>query len=70
MNIFAHIMYVEDPIYPESCWQTLGRDLLVYPRYLYLYCKELLKTLAANGLEEPWNFQELLTESVGPVHFS
>ena len=56
MNIFAHIAYIEDPIYPESCWQTLGRDLLVYPRYLYLYCKELLKTLAANGLEEPWNF--------------
>jgi len=26
-------------------------------------------TLAARGLEEPRNFQELLTESVGPVHF-
>ena len=23
----------------------------------------------ARGLEESWNFQELLTESVGPVHF-
>ena len=29
-----------------------------------------MKTLAARGLEEPWNFQELLTESVGRVHFS
>ena len=27
-------------------------------------------TLAARGLEEPQNSQELLTESVGPVHFS
>ena len=27
-------------------------------------------TLAARGLEEPQNFQELLTESVGRVHFS
>jgi hypothetical protein len=27
-------------------------------------------TLAARGLEEPRNSQELLTESVGPVHFS
>ena len=30
----------------------------------------LNKTLAALGLEEPQNFQELLTESVGHVHFS
>ena len=27
-------------------------------------------TLAARGLEEPRNFQESLTKSVGPVHFS
>ena len=27
-------------------------------------------TINAHGLEEPWNFQELLTKSVGPVHFS
>jgi hypothetical protein len=25
--------------------------------------------LAARGLEEQQNFEELLTESVGPVHF-
>ncbi len=25
--------------------------------------------LAARGLEDPRNIQELLTESVGPVHF-
>ena len=36
----------------------------------------LLQTLAARGLEEPWNSQELLTESVdltkfvGPLPFS
>ena len=28
------------------------------------------ETLAACGLEEPRNFQELLNKSVGPVHFS
>jgi hypothetical protein len=28
------------------------------------------KTLAARGLEEQRNFEELLTESVGRVHFS
>ena len=28
------------------------------------------QTLAVRGLEEPWNFQESFTESVGPVHFS
>ncbi len=28
------------------------------------------KTLAARGLEERRNFEELLTESVGRVHFS
>jgi len=28
------------------------------------------KTLAARGLEEPRNSEELLTESVGAVHFS
>ena len=29
-----------------------------------------IKTLAARGLEERRNFKELLTESVGRVHFS
>jgi hypothetical protein len=30
----------------------------------------LTRTLAARGMEDPRNFQELLTKSVGPVHFS
>ncbi len=29
---------------------------------------DLLSTLAARGLEEPRNYQELLIESVGPVY--
>ena len=36
------------------------------------YCtiRSHTNTLVARGLEELWNFEELLTKSVGHVHFS
>ena len=43
------------------------RMVFFFRRFLYL---GFLFTLAARGLEEPLNFQELLTKSVGRVHFS
>ena len=36
----------------------------------FFYSDRGVATLAARGLEEPRNSQELLTKSVGPVHFS
>jgi hypothetical protein len=46
--------------------KTLCVEDLFARRYIYL-CAD---TLAARGLEERWNFEELLTESVGRAHFS
>ena len=38
--------------------------------FMFWFAFSINLTLAARGLEEPWNFRELLTESVGRVNFS
>jgi hypothetical protein len=54
---YAMINFVSD----EGMTETCPSKILGFVRY---------NTLAARGLEEWRNFKELLTESVGRVHFS
>ena len=54
------------------CWGKIFDTPLNIP--MFNYCKPVFLRnrsgeLAVCGLEEPQIFQELLTESVGPVHF-
>ncbi len=47
-----------------------GRDYYLICVVAKRMVRTTINTLAARGLEERRNFKELLTESVGRVHFS
>jgi hypothetical protein len=49
---------------------TSKRDTQIIGQTIAINSGWRSNTLAARGLEESWNSEELLTESVGPVHFS